>query len=171
MGSAEVSRVWTGAWSAAGSRSISCQLFRACEAPKLATHFQRNVPPRQINLPACDKQRRYLPFLFLAQEFPRSPVVPRYAPSLTLPRILRPPPRPRQRRQNHASRADKSVLHALAPQSEDRPDRRAKHRNARAPPSKPANLPQAMGRRRSAQPPRAVDKLLQRRTRNRVCVG
>ena len=59
--------------SAARSRTITTRLidkaatFRACEAeavkiirPRAATHCHHNVPPRQINLPARHKQRRYV---------------------------------------------------------------------------------------------------------------
>jgi len=67
--------------------------------------------------------------------------------SLLHSRILRPPPRPRQRRQNYPPRTNKSGLHALAPEPQNRPHRRPKCRNRRAPTSKPTYLPQDMGRR------------------------
>lgn len=64
------------------------------------------------------------------------------------PRILCPPARPRQCRQDYTPRADKRHLHGLAPQSQDCSHRRPKRCYHRPTPSKPTHLPQDMGCRR-----------------------
>lgn len=71
-------------------------------------------------------------------------------PSLTLlPRILHPPPRPRQRRQNHPPRAHKIHLHNPTRKPTYRPHRWSERCDRRAPqPAQP--LPEDLGRRRPA---------------------
>jgi hypothetical protein len=111
------------------------------------TRCANHVPPLQVDIPACDEQRRYKQPL----KCPTS--IPEFAMrlhSLTASRILRPPPRPRQRRQNNTPRADQSDIHIFKRQSPHRAHCGPKCRYHSSSTAKSTHLPQDMGRRRSA---------------------